>query len=204
MIAKNILIISDSSTLQEIISEQFYPQDGYHIRTQCRATLSVTDELHLLIIDDCNGSDIRLPEYIPTIDLCDNPAKITSIHHHLAKPFSLQPFLSLIHQLTSEIKESPILLADGYYFSTNSKLLNKNDVTIDLTEKETALIKYLYEANGKAVSKAELLQSIWQYDKNADTHTLETHIYRLRQKIAENGGNDSFIITEISGYRLHK
>jgi len=72
---------------------------------------------------------------------------------------------------------------------------------IKLTERETAILKYLYKAGDKIVGKAELLAEVWGYNPEATTHTVETHIYRLRQKIER---PEQVIMTEDNGYRLKK
>ena len=74
--------------------------------------------------------------------------------------------------------------------------------TIKLTEKEVIILKYLYNRAPETISKEELLKNVWGYSAEMTTHTIETHIYRLRQKVEQNGGSQ-IIITENSGYRLN-
>ena len=71
-----------------------------------------------------------------------------------------------------------------------------------LTEKETAILKYLYRAGEKAVTRDILLNEVWGYNAGVTTHTLETHIYRLRQKIERDPAAASILVTESGGYRL--
>ena len=73
---------------------------------------------------------------------------------------------------------------------------------IKLTEKEVTILKYLYNNTPRTVSKEELLENVWGYSVEMTTHTIETHIYRLRQKIEQYGGSQ-VIITENNGYRLN-
>jgi DNA-binding response OmpR family regulator len=73
---------------------------------------------------------------------------------------------------------------------------------IRLTEKETAILKYLYRAGDKAIGRETLLGEVWGYNAGVTTHTLETHIYRLRQKIERNPTQAEIIVTEPGGYRL--
>ena len=73
---------------------------------------------------------------------------------------------------------------------------------VRLTEKETAILKFLYRANGETVSRETLLTDVWGYNANVTTHTLETHVYRLRQKIEKNPGQAEILVTEPGGYRL--
>jgi len=73
---------------------------------------------------------------------------------------------------------------------------------IRLTEKETNILKYLYRAGGKPVGREELLHEVWGYNSGVTTHTLETHVYRLRQKIEPEKGVATLLVTEPGGYRL--
>lgn len=79
---------------------------------------------------------------------------------------------------------------------------HRNNEVIKLTEKEVAVIKYLFKANERVVSKNELLQEVWGYAPDATTHTIETHIYRLRQKVEHDDSSAQLIITLEGGYKL--
>ena len=82
-------------------------------------------------------------------------------------------------------------------------LINEeSDNKIRLTEKETAILKFLYRSGDKPVSRDVLLDEVWGYNSGVTTHTLETHIYRLRQKIEEDPSNAQILVTEQGGYRL--
>ena len=73
---------------------------------------------------------------------------------------------------------------------------------VRLTEKETSILKYLYRAGNKVVTRDILLNEVWGYNAGVTTHTLETHIYRLRQKIETEPSDAKILITEPGGYRL--
>ena len=85
-------------------------------------------------------------------------------------------------------------------------LLRKGDLPIagrpPLTEKETSILKYLYRAGEKVVGRDVLLHEVWGYNAGVTTHTLETHIYRLRQKIEPDPANSEILVTETGGYKL--
>jgi len=81
-------------------------------------------------------------------------------------------------------------------------ILNKHDQAIRLTEKESALLEVLVKAGGKAVSRDDLLRHVWRYAPDVETHTLETHIYRLRQKIEDDPATPEIVVTDGDGYRL--
>ena len=79
----------------------------------------------------------------------------------------------------------------------------RNKEVIKLTEKEVAIIKYLYRNKDKIVGKNELLQEVWGYSPDVTTHTIETHIYRLRQKVEHEDESAQLIKTEDGGYKLN-
>jgi len=81
-------------------------------------------------------------------------------------------------------------------------LLDKAGNKIRLTEKEAAILKYLYQAGAEAVERERLLEEVWGYNSGVSTHTLETHIYRLRQKIEKDPANAELLLTAPGGYRL--
>ena len=81
-------------------------------------------------------------------------------------------------------------------------MLDSNGGKVRLTEKEASIIKYLYRTGGKVVSRDTLLEEVWGYNSGVTTHTLETHVYRLRQKIEPEKGVATLLMTEPGGYRL--
>lgn len=81
-------------------------------------------------------------------------------------------------------------------------LIDESGQGVRLTEKETAILICLSRANGKAVTRQSLLDEVWEYAKGVETHTLETHIYRLRQKIEIDPANPAYLITKEDGYTL--
>lgn len=115
------------------------------------------------------------------------------------KPLPLQTVVTLIQNLPRLKHKQDIAFSPECIFSPATRNITLGGLSIPLTEKEVALLKYLYEKEGEIASKAELLQQLWKYNEEIDTHTLETHIYRLRQKIGE---SLNLIITEENGYRL--
>jgi DNA-binding response OmpR family regulator len=74
---------------------------------------------------------------------------------------------------------------------------------VRLTEKEAAILKYLYRAGPEVVGREVLLHEVWGYSEGITTHTLETHVYRLRQKIERDPSQAEILLTEAGGYRLN-
>jgi DNA-binding response OmpR family regulator len=125
---------------------------------------------------------------------------------YIAKPFRLNELLA---RLRAQLRvfdntEDAVFEIGPYTFRPASKLLTDaaRGRKIRLTEKEAAILKFLYRAGGRAVGRQVLLNEVWGYNNSVTTHTLETHIYRLRQKIEPDPTSVRLLITEGGGYRL--
>ena len=124
---------------------------------------------------------------------------------YVTKPFRLGVLLARIRaQLRQhEQSEDAVFTIGPYTFKPASKLLvDGNGAKIRLTEKETSILKYLYRAGERVVTRDVLLHEVWGYNAGVTTHTLETHIYRLRQKIEKDPSQAELLITETGGYKL--
>ena len=124
---------------------------------------------------------------------------------YVTKPFRFAVLLARIRaQLRQhEASEDAVFTIGPYTFRPSSKiLLNPKGNKVRLTEKETAILRYLYRAGQRPVSRETLLQEVWGYNSGVTTHTLETHIYRLRQKVEKDAASPSILVTEAGGYKL--
>ena len=125
---------------------------------------------------------------------------------YISKPFRLGVLLARLRaQLRQhEQSEDAVFTIGPYTFRPSAKVLETPDgkTKIRLTEKETAILKYLYRTGGKPVGRDVLLGEVWGYNAGVTTHTLETHVYRLRQKIEEDPSDAKILVTEAGGYRL--
>lgn len=127
---------------------------------------------------------------------------------YFEKPIDLHALLDAlkasIHRAANS--EAGILKFNHYeLFPLKKEILNKrNNQCIKLTERETAILQYLYKIKDRIVTKPELLEQVWGYHPDAATHTIETHIYRMRQKVEGNNPDAQLILTEDGGYRLKK
>ncbi len=122
---------------------------------------------------------------------------------YIAKPFRFAVLMARVeaHLRSHETSEEAIYRIGPYTFRPSAKLLLEGDRRIRLTEKETNILKFLQRA-GATVSRDVLLHEVWGYNPAVTTHTLETHIYRLRQKIEKDSAYAKILITESGGYRL--
>ena len=125
---------------------------------------------------------------------------------YLAKPFRLPELLARVRaQLRSfDNSESASFSIGPYIFRPNVRLLQEpaRNRKVRLTNKECEILKFLYRAGGKFVSRQTLLNEVWGYSSNVTTHTLETHMYRLRQKIEVTPARPRLLLTKYEGYRL--
>ena len=124
---------------------------------------------------------------------------------YVTKPFKLGVLLARLRaQLRQhEQSEDAVFTIGPYTFKPAAKLLlDSGGSKIRLTEKETSILKYLYRAGERVVTRDVLLHEVWGYNAGVTTHTLETHIYRLRQKIEKDPSQAELLITETGGYKL--
>jgi DNA-binding response OmpR family regulator len=124
---------------------------------------------------------------------------------YVTKPFRFAVLLARVRTLLRqyETSEDAVFTIGPYTFRPSSKLLlNLNGSKVRLTEKETSILRRLYRAKQRSVTRQTLLQEVWGYNSEVTTHTLETHIYRLRQKIEKDAIVPAILITEVGGYKL--
>jgi len=124
---------------------------------------------------------------------------------YIAKPFKFAVLLARIRaQLRQhEQSEDAVFTIGDYSFRPAQKIMVTDDGDkVRLTEKETSILKYLYRADQKVITRNVLLEEVWGYNSGVTTHTLETHIYRLRQKVEKDPSNATLLVTESGGYKL--
>ena len=223
---KTILLIDDDDDLREALTEQFVMTEEFAVveaGTGADALQYLKKGLFdLLIVDvglpDTDGRELcRLMRKqglkTPVIMLTGHATDADTIlgldagaNDYVTKPFKFPVLLARIRsQLRQhEQSEDAVFKLGPYSFRPALKLLVCTDDTkIRLTEKETNILKFLYRAPIPVVPRDMLLQEVWGYNAAVTTHTLETHIYRLRQKIEPDPANVQLLLTETGGYRLN-
>jgi len=223
---KRILLVEDDDSLSQALQEQLDIQgefDVTHFDTASAALAAAKNELFdAIILDvglpDMDGRDLcrllrRANVKAPVIMLTGADSDADTIlglesgaNDYITKPFRFNVFLARLRaQLrTHEQSDDAVFVVGPYTFTPATKMLveKASDRKIKLTEKETAILKFLYRSSGQEVSRDRLLDEVWGYNAGVNTHTLETHIYRLRQKIEPIPGQATILITENGGYRL--
>lgn len=222
---KTILIIDDDNDLRGALMEQLELHQEFKAVEASSATeglklaREVRADLILLDVDlpDMDGREtcrlirkggIATPIIMLTGASSDSDTILgldAGANDYVTKPFRFAILLARIRaQLRShETSEDAIFRIGPYEFRPAAKaLIDADEKKIRLTEKETSILKYLYRAGEKPVSREELLAEVWGYNAGVTTHTLETHVYRLRQKIEPEPGSAKLLLTEAGGYRL--
>ena len=133
-----------------------------------------------------------------------NTKKLSSDYDaYLELPASLKEINDAVENVAAKkiFSNNSSIQIKKYILNKNEKKLFKNNDQIILTEKEIQLLE-LFLGSKKPISKDKILSSVWNYSSDADTHTVETHIYRLRKKINEKFSDENFIINTKDGYSL--
>jgi DNA-binding response OmpR family regulator len=223
-----VLIVDDDRVLRTTLAEQlraegeFSPMEA-DTAEAALAALAVPDmRVDAIILDvglpDGDGRDLcarlrRQGVKVPIIMLTGADAEADVIrgldagaNDYIAKPFRIGELLARLRAQMRifENSEDATFTIGPYSFRPAAKQLldvAKNR-KVRLTEKESAILKYLYRAGGRPVARQVLLNEVWGYNSAVTTHTLETHIYRLRQKIEPDPSNARLLLTEGGGYRL--
>jgi len=222
---RTVLIVDDDNELREALVEQLALHEEFDAIPVENGTKAVqiakTGQVDLVIMDvglpDVDGREaVRILRKAgfkaPIIMLTGHDTDSDTIlglesgaNDYVTKPFRFAVLLARIRaQLRQhEASEDAIFTIGPYTFRPSSKLLmTQKSGKVRLTEKETAILRYLYRAGQKPVSRETLLQEVWGYNSGVTTHTLETHIYRLRQKIEKDAAAPAILVTEAGGYKL--
>ena len=224
-VAKRILLVDDDDDLREALAEQLMMIDDFDVfeaETGGSGIERAKEEMHDLIILDVGLPDMDGREVCrlmrkggvkcPVLMLTGNTSDADTIlgldagaNDYVTKPFKFPVLLARIRaQLRQhEQSEDAVFAVGPYSFRPGVKMLvDDAEKKIRLTEKETNILKFLYRAGGRTVERDTLLREVWGYNAGVTTHTLETHIYRLRQKIEPDPGQARILVTETGGYRL--
>jgi len=222
---RRILIVDDDAELRDALVEQLSLHEEFEAVSADTAAKGVQAArgggVDLVIMDvglpDLDGREavriLRKNAFkAPVIMLTGHDGDSDTIlgfesgaNDYVAKPFRFAVLLARIRaQLRQhEASEDAVFAVGHYSFHPSSKMLvDGAGRKIRLTEKETAILRFLYRSGQQPISREVLLQQVWGYNSGVTTHTLETHIYRLRQKIEKDAATPELLITEAGGYKL--
>ena len=225
MTYKRVLLVDDDQALRDTLGEQLDLHDEFEtIRAASGAEaleIARSGAIDLVLLDvglpDLDGREVcrmlrRSGIKCPIIMLTAADSEADTIlgleagaNDYVAKPFRFGVLLARMRaQLRQyETSEDATYQIGSYVFRPSAKtLIDSTGTRIRLTEKEAAILKFLYRAGEQVVPRDTLLHEVWGYNSGVTTHTLETHIYRLRQKIEKDAATPAILVTEAGGYKL--
>jgi DNA-binding response OmpR family regulator len=221
-----ILVVDDDEDLREMLAEQLQIHEEFLAETISNGTEAIErtkDQYFDVILLDVGLPDIDGREVCrimrrngvksPVIMLTGADTDADTIlgldagaNDYVTKPFRIGVLMARLraHIREHEQSEFAVFTIGPYTFRPAAKQLldNETNKKVRLTDKETSIIKYLFLAGERVVSRDVLLDEVWGYNAGVTTHTLETHVYRLRQKIERDPSNAVLLVTEPNGYRL--
>ena len=226
--SKRLLLIDDDELLCRTLSEQLADQDLFDAVVSAHTAATGLEKaksdgpFDVILLDiglpDADGRETCRAlrdqgERAPIIMLTGADTEEDTVtgldagaNDYVTKPFRLAVLLARLraHIRQYEGSDDAVFVIGPYKFSPAAKMLQDEAAgrKIKLTEKETGILKYLYRAGEKVVSRETLLGEVWGYNAGVTTHTLETHVYRLRQKIEPDPAAATLLVTEQGGYRL--
>jgi DNA-binding response OmpR family regulator len=223
---RKILIVDDDAALRQSLAEQLELNDEF-VTVECDAAAQVlniveAERFDAILLDiglpDMDGRELcgvlrRKGVHVPIMMLTASDTDADTVlglesgaDDYVTKPFKLSVLLARLraHLRQSEHSDDAVLTIGPYSFRPSAKLLTEpgGRRKVRLTEKETAILKYLYRAGDRVIGRDTLLGEVWGYNAGVTTHTLETHVYRLRQKIERDPASAQILVTEPGGYRL--
>ena len=223
---RRILIVDDDAALRHSLAEQLQLHEEFLAAQAPTAgealDMAKTQYFDAILLDvglpDMDGRELcrvmrRAGIRTPILMLTGADGEADTIlgldsgaNDYITKPFRLNVLLARLRaQLRQhELSEDAVFTIGPYTFRPSVKTLidDAKRKKVRLTEKETAILKYLYRAGDKTIGREVLLNEVWGYNSGVTTHTLETHVYRLRQKIERDPGKAEILVTEPGGYRL--
>tara|TARA_B100001123_G_C14984431_1_gene896996 strand:+ start:33 stop:728 length:696 start_codon:yes stop_codon:yes gene_type:complete len=223
---KIVLLITADDLLRDTLGEQLKLNDEFLTKTAGTGAegleLSKSGSFDLILLDanlpDLDGRDVckRMRRYglmAPIIILTDQNSAadpilrtLTGVNDSVTKPFKLATLLDRMrsHLRKQELGADEVFSIGPYSFQPSMKLMvdELRNRKVRLTEKEAAILTYLYRTRGRIAKRETLLDEVWGYNATVTTHTLETHVYRLRQKIEPDPSKVTILVTDSGGYRL--
>jgi DNA-binding response OmpR family regulator len=225
---RSLLVVEDDDAVRQLLADQLVSSGLFHVAEA--ATLAKASQ-HLDAPDarcDAIILDIGLPDgdgrdfcarirkqghMMPVLVLTGATGEDDVVsalnagaNDYLAKPFRVKELLARLQaQLRLfDTSENAVLTIGSYTFRPGAKLLIGADKTrrLHLTSKEVDLLRFFHRRANQVVSRETILDTVWGYQAGVTTHTLETHIYRLRQKIETDPANARLLMTVPGGYRL--
>ena len=226
MPATRLLLVDDDETLRQSLAEQLDLYEDFETVQAADGAAALEqiksghfDAVFLDVgLPDMDGREVcrlmrraglKSPIIMLTGAATDSDAILgldSGANDYIITPFRIGVLLARLRAQLRQHQQSEdaVFTIGPFTFRPAGKVLEDGNGggKVRLTEKETQILKYLYRADGKVVARDQLLNEVWGYNAGVTTHTLETHVYRLRQKIERDPANATLLVTEPGGYRL--
>ncbi len=217
MAGRRILIYSSQEVVRDSLLEQMklcqdissidissnYSESEQKVKDNFFDAIIVDEDIDLIL-------DLRKAGFLRPIILISSSTDIEKFSNNIyindviSKPFKISSFLSRFYKsicLFDSSDTKGFAIGNFLFQPLTKSIIYSEGKEVKLTEKEAEILSFLYHAKGKLVDREKLLSEVWGYNAGVTTHTLETHMYRLRQKL-DTGNEEPLIITEIGGYRI--
>ena len=203
----NILIIGSKTFTNSINEVKTYLK--FNLFNDNNTNEAQIDNINGILIEDTSVNNLIKTKYftdknlIKIIALKNTKLKLKKDYEILNLPTTIKDINLKIESSVAKSKftQNSSIVIKNYHLNKNEKKLTKENNSIFLTEKEIQLLE-LFLKSKKPISKNYIQSSVWQYANDADTHTVETHIYRLRKKINDKFSDDKFIMNNKEGYYI--
>ena len=222
---RRLLLVDDDIELRRTLSEELSQQPDFEVVEAGTAGEAIAavggPQIDLMLLDvglpDMDGREAarqlrELGFHSPIVMLTGHDSEADEVggleagaNDYVTKPFRFPVLLARINAALRQHDQSEdvVFTIGPYAFRPAAKMLETGEgKRVRLTDKETSILKYLYRQGPKTITRDVLLKEVWGYNNRVTTHTLETHIYRLRQKIERDPSNARLLVTEEGGYRL--
>lgn len=222
---RTLLLIDDDEFLREAVAETLVESEDFEVLEAGTAAEGEKrfseSHIDMLIVDvglpDMDGRDLcaKLREQgvtVPILMLTGELGEANEIkglnsgaNDYITKPVNTNILLARIRTQFRQFEQASdtnFPVVDAIFFPGRKQFVKADQSAIKLTEKEVGILKLLCLAEGRHASRQDLLSQVWGYNNSVSTHTLETHIYRLRQKIETDPQNPVFLVTQDGGYKL--
>ena len=213
---KTVMIADDEQRIRKLISD-FLQREGYTVveadNGQSALALLAAEKIDLVILDvmmpEPDGltvcREIRKKSSVPIIMLTARSEELDQLFafelgadEYVTKPFSPKVLTARVNALFRRLESEKTVerSSTGLNIDTDSRLVSLDAVPLELSPKEYDLLAFLFENRGKALSRQQILNQVWNFDYYGDLRTVDTHINRLRSKL----GDSASLVQTIRGY----
>ena len=208
---KSIISILKNKVFFEVISELklFIKSKFYNDLSLCIHESNRNNQIIIFFLTEKNIEDYNqiIKKNLPLVVIAESEnlqnVESSDLMIKLSSPFTIHDFKKKIIRLNAKaiFQKSSLIKLNDYIINKNERVIKKNNKELQLTEKEINFL-ILFSRNKEPVSRTFVLKNIWNYSSESETHTVETHIHRLRKKILDKFDDNNFIKNNSMGYYI--